>query len=90
MIRRLASNSLVTQQQIKGLQTIKLGGTTTNQALNALGNPEQRNISIDGEETWIYNLTKVSATPSAAIFVPYIGGLLNQNSTTTNSETLKL
>ena len=69
---------------------IKVGQTTTENAIGVLGEPYSRNIAADGTEKWTYRFTEGKGSLSATSFIPVAGGFLGGTKTEINTSTLDL
>jgi len=68
---------------------VKIGQTTTQDTILALGEPFSRNIAADGTEAWQYQFIEGKAKVGAKAFIPYAGAFLG-NTTKTKLETSTL
>jgi len=70
---------------------VKIGQTTTQDTIAALGEPFSRNFAADGSETWKYQFIQGNGKISAKAFIPYAGPFLgNTAKSTLETSTLDL
>ncbi|MEP3422879.1 MAG: hypothetical protein ABJN35_14155 [Erythrobacter sp.] len=56
---------------------MRIGQTTPQQTIAALGEPYSRNIAIDGSEQWMYFLAKGKSRITAKHFIPFVGPFMS-------------